>query len=211
MITSFVKFDKEILVLFHCSWQEFWKLKFCYISFHTWQLFTRDQLFESFFKYQFTTSWGFQHEVWRHTFQTPYKQTSKWTFFHRMAAKPCPNLQHFFLFFLHWRTFMLVTFLLPICLFNSHFIPKPKSTLLTSFQFVLSATSSFISKLAFLALSSTSFLINFAHNDLRSVLWLSARKEIICLSVWYTTRTEISVLAMPSKTVTLGRLQDPSE
>ena len=103
------------------------------------------------------------------------------------------------LLFLNWKTCMLPTFLLTISLSNSCFIPKPKSSLLTSFQFVLSATSSFISKLAVLALSSTSFLKNVARNDLRSVSRLSAREGAISLSVWYRTSKEFSVLVMPSK------------
>ena len=35
-IILFVKFDKGILVLFHCSWEEIRKFKFCCISFPTW-------------------------------------------------------------------------------------------------------------------------------------------------------------------------------
>ena len=100
--------------------------------------------------------------------------------------------------FLNWKSCMLVAFVLSISLFNSHFIPKPKLRLLKSFRFYLSATSSFISKVVVLALSSTSFLINFAHNDLRSVSKLSARKENIGLSVWCRTRKQFSVLAMSS-------------
>ena len=50
--------------------------------------------------------------------------------------------------FLNWKTCILVTFPLSISLFNSYFIPNPKSTLLISFWFVSSGTSSFINKLA---------------------------------------------------------------
>ena len=118
-------------------------------------------------------------------------------FFQLHGCKDLPK--SLMLLFLNRTTCILATFLLTISLLNSYFIPKPKSSLLTSFQFVLSATSSFISKLAVLALSSTSFLKNLAHNDLRSVSRLSARKRTISLSVWYRNSKEFSVLVMSSK------------
>ena len=156
-------------------------------------IFSRDNVFVNFLKYQLVRSWGFHPEVWGQVFQTSCKIYQSGLFSIAWLQRLAKNSHASFL---NWKTCMLVTFLLSISLFDSYFIPKPKLTLLIFFQFVLSATSSFISTLSGLALSTTSFLTNFTHNDLKSVSRLSAGES---LSVWYRTRKEFNVFAMSSK------------
>ena len=175
-----------------------WKPKFCYISFPTWQLFKTVYIaFREFFetsalKILRIPPWSLETNI-SGTFQTKIRAY----FFPLHVCKDLPPKTRM----LNWKTFMLVIFLLPVSLFNLYCIPNHKSALLISFWFVLSATSGFISKLADLALSSTSFLIKFALNNLEKVSRLSARKGTIRLFVWHVFK----------KTVTLGGLVGPSE
>ena len=172
------------------------KPKFCYIRFPTWQLFkTVYTAFREFFETSALRilripPWSLETNI-SGTFQTKIRAN----FFPLQACEDLPPKTPM----LNWKTFMLVIFFLPVSLFNLYCKPNRKSALLISFWFVLSATSGFISKLADLALSSTSFLINFALNNLEKVPRLSARKGTIRLFVWHRTRKEFSVLTMSSK------------
>ena len=92
------------------------------------------QPFWNFLKDQLARSWGSYHEVWRQTFQTPCTQSHRSGLFstawlQRLAKNSNAS-------FLNAKTCRPVTFLKSIRLFNLYFIPRPKLTLLTSFQFV---------------------------------------------------------------------------
>ena len=130
------------------------------------------QGFRNFLKHQLARSWGFHYEAWWQTYQTPCKQRSEWTLSHCMAAKTYQKLQCFLFKLKNWHASDLLT---ANYLFNLYFITKHKSTLLTSFQFVSSATFSFVSKLAI-------FWHSQAHifPDKRHTQWLKKCLKTLC-------------------------------
>ena len=110
-ISFLVKLDKGIVVVFHYNWEEIWKLKFCCITFATWQLFIRDKVSGIFLNISSqdledsTMKLGDKHI--RHLANKDQNGLFPIAWLQRLAKNSNAS-------YLNWKTGMLVTFLLPI-------------------------------------------------------------------------------------------------